>query len=65
MGLIKSTKSNPHFMKGFKVMKLPISLCFSILDSLFVDNCHKLGNIREHPCALLATNTLHPKYCGL
>jgi hypothetical protein len=38
---------------------------FLILDSMFDDNCHKLGNIGKHPCALVATNILHPKYCEL
>jgi hypothetical protein len=44
---------------------LPFSLCCYILYYLFVNSCHKLGNIGKHLCALLATNTLYPRSCEL
>jgi hypothetical protein len=65
MGLIRLTKSNPHFMKIMLVMKLLVSLCYSVLNSMFIDNCHKFGNTGEYPYALLATNTLCPRFCKL
>ncbi len=59
------TKSNPHFIKVLLAMKLPILLCCFVLNSMFVDSCHKFGNIGEHPHALWATNTWHPRSCKL
>ncbi len=65
MSLIRLKKSNPHFIKGLLVMKLLVLLCSPILDSPFADSCHKLGNIGKHLCALLATDTLCPKFYKL
>ncbi len=38
---------------------LLVSLYYFVLNFLFTNNCHKLGNIGKHLCALLATNILH------
>jgi hypothetical protein len=38
MGLIKSTKFNPHFVKGYIGNDVTSFVCCSILDSLFIDN---------------------------
>jgi hypothetical protein len=59
MGLIGLTKSNPHFMKGFVGNEITSFAMLFVLDFMFVNNYHKFGNIGEHPCALLATNSLH------
>jgi hypothetical protein len=56
-------KINPPFIKVLLVIKLPILLCCFVLNSMFVDSCHKLGNIGEHPYALWATNIWHPRSC--
>jgi hypothetical protein len=55
----------PTSWRVLMVMKLLISLCCLVLDSLFTNNCHKLSSIRKHPCASWATNTSCPRFCEL
>jgi len=36
MGLIRLSKSNPHFMKGFASNEVSVSKCYYVLNSLLV-----------------------------
>ncbi len=54
-------KSIFFIVKVLIATKLPILLCYYVLNSLFTDNYHMLGNIGKHFYASWAANTWHPR----
>jgi hypothetical protein len=55
----------PTSWRVLMVMKLLVSLCCLVLDSLFTISCHKLSSITKHPRASWATNISRLRFCEL